>query len=679
MTPPSSDHTPTCPLSDSALLSLSTPLALTQAEGRRREFRARLIRAGRIRYADNTPGPFIIPAPAIHSALALGKFDSIPAFIDHAGPFDAPSLRNLAGYVVEAHWDEAEQAAYGTIRLLETEPGRLVQDLFTQLLADRDAGRPMPDVGLSLVFWPDWAPRDDDGEPLSLAAFRHIESVDFVFQPAADGRVLEALQRLSAQPAGASDDSPPHPERSSLMSEETPNLETPSAPVGAGLVPAQDLDPAGWARALADAATEALIAGSGLPSASQAFLRARAYAAPEEVRAAIDAQRDLLAQLHADQVVQVGPNPPRSHVSLGRTGLEQVEAAFAALLAGVSPPAGVAPLTGIRELYHLLSGDYELTGVFQADRVSLANVTTSTMAALVANALNKVVMQSFQSYPQWWAPIVTQVDFATLQQVRWITLGGVGELPTVPEGGAYTELTWDDKTETADFVKKGGYLGITLETIDKDDTGKVRSAPRALAQAAWLTLSKAIASIFTSNPAMSDGVVLFHGTHGNLGSSALTWSAYVATRTAMMKQAELNSGERLGALTRPYYLVVPIDLEMTAVQILGSEGKPGTADNDVNPLAEGSEREARLAAARERVITCPIWSDATDWVAAAHPNLYPTIGLGFRYGRAPEVFSVASPTAGLMFSNDTLPVKVRFFYATGPIDYRGLYKHVVAG
>ena len=55
-----------------------------------------------------------------------------------------------------------------------------------------------------------------------------------------------------------------------------------------------------------------------------------------------------------------------------------------------------------------------------------------------------------------------------------------------------------------------------------------------------------------------------------------------------------------------------------------------------------------------------------------------SIGLGYRYGRTPEIFSVASPTAGLMFTNDTLPIKVRFFFACGPTDWRGLYKANVA-
>jgi hypothetical protein len=63
------------------------------------------------------------------------------------------------------------------------------------------------------------------------------------------------------------------------------------------------------------------------------------------------------------------------------------------------------------------------------------------MAGLVANALNKRVVNEFQHYPMWWSPIVTPEDFSNFQTVRWITLGGIGELPTVSEGAAYTELS----------------------------------------------------------------------------------------------------------------------------------------------------------------------------------------------------------------------------------------------
>jgi hypothetical protein len=401
----------------------------------------------------------------------------------------------------------------------------------------------------------------------------------------------------------------------------------------------------------------------------------------------------LLAEQQEGGAVQGMGVPPRDtnggRLTLGRTSLEQVEVALEAMIAGVSPPSGVAPLTGIRELYHILSGDFRMTGMYDAEHVYLANVTSATMAALVANALNKVVMNTFMEYPRWWERIVTETNFASLQDARWTTLGGVGELPTVAEGAAYTELTWDDKVETDSFVKKGGYLGLTLEAIDKDDVGRLRSAPGALAQAAWLTLSKSISALFTSNsgigPTLDDTGALFNATavtttggHANLGTTALSWASWRDTRILMAKQTELNSGERMGALTAGYYCVVPLDLEVTAMQALGSAGEPGTADNDVNPFAMGEQREARLSSAASRVVVNPLETDTNNWAAVADPMMYPSIGLGYRYGNTPEIFSVASPTAGLMFTNDTMPVKVRFFYVVGAIDYRGLYKHNVS-
>jgi len=447
--------------------------------------------------------------------------------------------------------------------------------------------------------------------------------------------------------------------------------------------PAESAD--AWLKALRKSTMQAVLQSAALPAISQQRLGQTEYQSPEELQEAITREKEYLAALAEQHTVQLGGNAPRAGagIALGHNGFERFQAAFEAMLDGVSPPRGIAPLSGIREAYHLLSGDYEMTGVFNPDQLRFANVNSSTMANMTADALNKRIINTFKDFPRWWEPITTIEDFASLQDAKWISLGGVGELPTVAEGAAYTELTWDDLQETDSFIKKGGYLGITLEAIDKDDTRRLRAAPALLARSAWLTLSKAISTIFTTGsgvgPTMADGVVLFHAaSHANLGTTALSYAAWEATRTAMRKQTEIHSAERLGALTAPKFLLVPPDLEGTALQTLASEGETGTANNDTNVYAEGNFHDARLAAARRRVIVVDLWTDTDNWAAVADPMLYPSIGLGFRYGRTPEIFSVASPTAGLMFSNDTMPVKVRFFFATGPTDYRGLYKHNVS-
>ena len=711
--------------SDKLVLNVGT-LDLQGAQGSgRREYQVRMIRAGRVRAQGNKPSNIEIPAEPIREALAAGKFVGLAVFLDHSGWFDYPSLKNLVGVTTSAEWNEAEQSADGVIRFYESPAANIAIDILDGMLADQAQGLAIPDVGLSLVFWPRWAPRDNEEDLRRLAEIKHVESVDWVFEPGADGRVKKALAALragqrpaptSGEPEGAlppaeinGAGNPPQsplkgggipaptinrggiamdPEEEQLNSEEETTSQPAAAPAAVPTPgPSQmgrETDLSAWQQAMVRTAAQGMIATSGLPAASRERLASLPYGSPEEVTVAIEAERAYLAKLQENQVVQIGGYAPRGgQIQGGLNAMDKIALAVDALISGTQPEKGVAPLTGIRELYMLLSGDFELTGRFQSERVTLANADSSTMASLVADALNKRVTNMFQEYPRWWEPICTIEDFNTLQQVKWITLGGIGTMPTVAEGAVYTELTWDDKAETADFVKKGGYLGISLEAIDKDDTRRLQAAPRALAQAAWLALGSSVSAIFTASagvgPTLADTYALFEAAHhANLGTTALSFTEYAAARAAMRAQAELNSGAVLGALTAPRFLLVPPELEITALQILATEQQPAQSNFEENPFAEGDGHDARMKAARSRVIVVDLWTDAGDWALVADPKLYPSIGLGFRYGRVPEIFSVASPTAGLMFTNDTMPIKARFFYAVGPIDYRGLYKENVA-
>lgn len=504
------------------------------------------------------------------------------------------------------------------------------------------------------------------------------DEVEMVMEPAPPAQVEMRVAAGAPAPGVGLGAPPAGPEEPALiLAEQKTSLATAAPPAGPESSAAD-----AWVAYLERQALQAALAASGLPAAFQEVVRAELAGkrvTPAVLDAAIARQRALWAKLQEDQTIQ-NVRPLAGAMS---DGLDRVSEALTALVEGRPPPRGVRPLTGIREAYLLLSGDYEMTGMFRPENVGLANVTSATMAGIVANALNKVVVNQFQAYPRWWEPLVVSQNFNRLQPVRWITLGGVPALPEVAEGAAYTELTWDDQTETAAWRKKGGYLGITLETIDKDDVEKVRQAPKALAAAAWLTLSRAISDIFTANsgagPTMSDGLALFHASHSNLGTTALSPAAWTAVRTAMRKQTEVNSGERLGGLVVPRFLLVPPDLEGTALQVLGSENDYSYALANgpaapANVWAEGDGQAARLANARRRVIVVDLWTDTNNWAAVADPMLYPSIGLGFRFGEVPEIFSVSSPNSGLMFSNDVLPVKVRWFFAVGATDWRGMYK-----
>lgn len=428
-----------------------------------------------------------------------------------------------------------------------------------------------------------------------------------------------------------------------------------------------------------------LAANSDLPPAMAGLLLQRFQGSVftgSELEKELAAIRRAWADLQEGSVIQgMGTgsdgSPAGDRLSVPRIrgmwdSLDRVQMAFDRLM-GIEIPSehsDLPRLSGIRELYLLLTGDHEMYGRFNGDRVALANVTTSTMTSVVKNALNKVLLKSYNLRPQWWAPIAYEEDFNTLNSVTWITLGGIADLDTVTEGNAYTEKSWSDNEETSDFVKKGNYVGITLEMIDRDNVGSVKQLPQKLGLAAARTLSGTISALFTAQsgtgPDLADTHPLFDASnHNNLLTTALSTTAWDAVIQAMFKQAEATSSKRLGV--RPATLLVPIEMEKTALTIINSPNEPGTGDNDIN-VRQGSAR----------VIAVPEWTDVNNWAACASPLDLPGVCVGYRFGRAPEMFVADQDAVGSMFTNDEMRIKVRFFYAVGIGDWRALHKSNVA-
>jgi hypothetical protein len=552
-------------------------------------------------------------------------------------------------------WDEGQQALLGRLRLVSQAAwvGELARELGHE-----------PFFGLSADIW-------IRREGKEVRAIERTNSVDVVVNPAAGGRFLGGSRELRKE---ARDDmSEGEVERVQTATEQnTPRCDTPTAPTGQGAA-SLGAEEAGAlsqeVQALRLQLLEARLAASGLPEPLVEGLREQFVGrtpSGEEIDREVARVRNAWGQALARSTIK----------GLGRvegmiSPLDKVTLAFERLM-GLPETAEhrqVARLSGIREMYDLVTGDWERHGLFHPERVTLANATTTTMANVVANVLNKVLLRAFESRPQWWRPMAYEEDFQTLNTVRWITLGGFGDLDTVAEGASYTEKAWDDAEETADFVKRGNYIGVTLEMIDRDDVAAVRSIPRRLGLAAYRTLSTAVAALFTANggvgPTLSDGKALFHADHGNLGTAALSADNWDAVIQAMWKQTELNSGKRLGI--RPRYCLVPIELEKTALTVFESDLEPGTDTNDANVRRNSSS-----------VITVPEWTDASDWAAAADPGDLEGACIGYRFGRAPEIFVADSDVVGSMFTNDEMRIKVRFVYAVGIGNYRALYKNNVA-
>lgn len=160
----------------------------------RKEFHCRYVKAGRVRAVGNMTADIEILPGALAHAWADGLFESRAVFVDHAAAFEYPSLRNLVGVTLEAQYHELDGAVDGIVRLYDTPEALAFGELVEQWLADRQIGEATPDIGLSLVFYPVWEAMQTPGNGLRrINGIRHIESVDFVFEPATEARVMQAL------------------------------------------------------------------------------------------------------------------------------------------------------------------------------------------------------------------------------------------------------------------------------------------------------------------------------------------------------------------------------------------------------------------------------------------------------------------------------------------------------
>jgi len=618
------------------------------------------------------------PAQVLADAVASQRFEGAAVYLDHSqmgelwSQSGGRSVRNVLGVLEGARMEGDAVAA--ELRLYPGPEADRLSGLVDQWLADRSEGRARPPIGLSAVM-----EVRVDGEEVRV--IEKVESVDVVVDPARGGEFVRALNQEGGVPVERAE----HKRADWSGSGQATTLDLATV---AGANGASAVDQA--AVALSEQVLGLRLAASGLPEPLREMVRDEFSGKALDVKV-------LESRLEALQTAwarSTAAQPGFSGVGLrldgdeGRTGArprssirgvineqDRLEALMMQIC-GLRPSSealqGLRPVSGIRELYLMLSGDYDFRGVFEPERVALANVTTGTMTSLVKNVFNKVILDYFNTVERWWDPIVITEQFLSMKDLTLITLGGFVDLPTVSEGGPYTELSWSDAEETVAFTKKGGYVGVTLEMMDKDETRAFRAIPRKLAIAGYRTLSTMISDLWTANsgvgaywPSSQSTYRLFDASYGNLGNTALSAEAWDAAIQAMYKQSEATSNKRMGI--RPAYLVVPIELEKTALTILLSEGEPGTGDNDAN-VRKGSSR----------IVVCPNMTDANDWLAVADPRVWPSITVGYRFSPVPEVFIAGEETVGSMFTNDEMRIKARYVVAVGAGDYRPLYKSNVA-
>ena len=592
-------------------------------------------------------------ADVLRAAVPL--FDGVQCFIDHI-PLDSPeghSVRDAAGLISDPVFDEEAQGIKA--RLTPFGPSAdLLRETCNEILAHEGSDTK---IGFS-------ADLGFNNEGQTVTEIVKIYSVDLVVDPARGGAVLRALNSIRQRNAAEKI-------RSRLNSSAASD---PLKELKAETVKAEKLR-----KEMCSQILENALSGSSLPAPLKNRIRARFSSRdfdPAELHQSIEDSKKLLAQLTASQSV----SGISGHFSGMYSGEDQLTAAVHDLL-GAERPAEVkgvrcAKLSGIRELYCMMTGDVDFHGGFYEKRARFA--TTANLPGILKNALNKLIAQRWDelgaSGYRWWEKIVTVEHFDSLQDVTGILVGELSLLPPVNEGASYPALDVTDSPEVGSWNKYGAYIPLTIEMFERDDTMRLRQYPFKLATAGLRRISALIASVFTANngtgPVMADNKTVFHTDHHNLGTSALSAAAWEAASTAIWTQDMLvaagGTAPKLAVDAR--YLIVPRSLRLAAQRIL----YPSLA-YEANITSENLQRGQF-----GDVITCPEFSDSSSWAAAADPTVAPAIYIGERFGLMPEIYIADNQTSGALFTNDEIRVKARHFLNVMVADHRPLFKSNVS-
>jgi hypothetical protein len=294
--------------------------------------------------------------------------------------------------------------------------------------------------------------------------------------------------------------------------------------------------------------------------------------------------------------------------------------------------------------------------------------STSDFAVILENTLNKTLLAAYATTPDTWRRWCITGTLTDFRQQNRYRQGSIGVLPTVLEGGEFTNIVVPDgEKQTITGGTKGGIIAITRQTIVNDDMGALTDISTRVGRSTALTIEVAAYAALLSNggngPTMSDGNPLFHASHGNIGAggAALSVATVEADRVLMKSQQDPAKNEYLELA--PAVLLVPVGLGGLAKVI-------NNAQYDVDKVANARNQEPNKVVGLYRDVVDTARLTGTTRYSFADPAIAPVFEVGF-------VGGVETPYMETQqgWRIDGVEMKARVDFGLGCRDWRGVVRN----
>lgn len=273
-------------------------------------------------------------------------------------------------------------------------------------------------------------------------------------------------------------------------------------------------------------------------------------------------------------------------------------------------------------------------------------VSGSSLSAIFTTNVSAQLLSAYMDATDTTMGWVSESDLPDFKTAERAMMGKFGALQKLGRGGTADHLNASDSKEQYKLARYAGQFVVDEQDIIDDRFGAIEQmSPVDIGLTARQLRPNLVYSILLANAALgADSVALFHSTHANTTTGALTAATLQTTLQLLAKQRQNNRPLNI----RGRYVIVPQDLLFTARIIIQSAQRIISADSGgtFNPLADYgltvvSDDRIGVAGVTDPSSGTAYTGTATNYFVAARPGEEgaKTIEVGYLRGtgRAPQL------------------------------------------
>jgi hypothetical protein len=304
-------------------------------------------------------------------------------------------------------------------------------------------------------------------------------------------------------------------------------------------------------------------------------------------------------------------------------------------------------------------------GMSKTELVSRGFHSSSDFPLLFSNLAGKTLDAAYQEEPHTWRPIARQRNLPDFKNANDLIVAGALTPEPLLEGGEYKAGTLQEAQHTWKLATYARKVTLTRQAIISDDLSALDRVPEMLGRGFRRLESNIIWGLITGNAVCSvDSTALFDASHANMGGSSglsIDVSGFNTARKAMRKQTDI-AGNTINL--QPQFLMVPTDLEATALQFLFPTGfAPASRTGDNGPAINAQVSGMQL------IVEPRLDGAPTVWYLAASPGSVEGIVYGYLAGEEGPTVTTTEKR-----DPDGVELLARFDFGAAVKDFRGFYR-----